>query len=347
MKNTPLMRLQARAQIFALCAAALLVGCGGGGGASAPPATSQTSPPPTPTDNVQVHSDDAPLSFPRALPHDNRRNFAAWEMQLHEKRAQNLLESREFKKSWHLERINAHKAYARGATGRGEIVGVVDTTLHLENHKFAGDGKVVVAFPLTTHGTKDPRFLTQSFSTHGTRVASVAVGARGGTSITNRVQGVAYDAKLAFADAFYGGVTESNAKLFNDHGAAIVNLSFGIGGDIAASPEEEIRRKHRDYATILAQADTDDADKIIYVWSAGNLDDKTSVEQYAGLGVYFPELRGHVLAVTGIHPLGVRSGSPCGIAKVFCLAAPAVDIWGRLHAGKRPQEGKASEKEGF
>ncbi|MDA8010481.1 MAG: S8 family serine peptidase, partial [Alphaproteobacteria bacterium] len=355
MKNFPLMRLQTRAQFLAFCAAALLAGCGGGGGGSTPTATSQTSPTPTQTDDAQPRS-DVPLSYPRELPHDNRRSFTAWEIQQHAKLAQNFLESPEFKNSWHLEHINAHKAYARGATGRGEIVGVIDYSLHLESHVLDGGSKVVAAFPLTTHGTKDPRFLTQRFDTHGTQVASVAVGARGNSIPEDarntykdhyQVQGVAYDAKLAFADASYGGVTESNAKLFNDHGAAIVNLSFGVGGSIDDYSEKEIREKWGHLAPLLAQAGTNDADKTIFVWAAGNRNDGSSVGADVGVGVYFPELRGHVLAVTGVAKSGRHIYQKCGRAKAFCLAAPADDILTGSMRVKDPRKAKQVKRKGF
>ena len=251
------------------------------------------------------------------------------------------MESPEFKNTWHLRHINAHKAYARNATGRGEIVGVIDVTLHLENHQFDGGRKVVAADPLITQALK-----WQHFTTHGTEVASTAVGARGSAlPYFHKTQGVAYEAKLAFYD---GSISTSSAKFFNDHGASIVNLSFTSGGSIDAYPEKELlRRRWVNYAAILAQAGTEDADKIIYVWGAGNGNKNLSVSPIAGLGVHFPELRGHVLAVTGVNRRGEQIFQRCGIAKAFCLAAPADDILTGSMRIKDLDERKKAAKKGI
>ncbi|MDA8002372.1 MAG: S8 family serine peptidase, partial [Alphaproteobacteria bacterium] len=238
------------------------------------------------------------------------------------------MESPEFQNTWHLKRINAHKAYARGATGEGEIVGIIDASIHLENYEFAGDGKIVAANPVTTLGNKDPRFRTQYFETHGTQVASVAVGARGGASIPNReVQGVAYNSKLAFWE--YSNsipIEAASIKFFNGHGAAIVNVSLSNDRSIDDYTKNEARKEWSAELAALTQTGIDDADKIIFVLGTGN-DRHASPALPGGLGVHFPELRGHVLAVTGVNELGEQVYNKCGKAKAFCLAAPAKNIW--------------------
>ena len=346
-------------QWMALCAAALLAGCGGGGGgSSAPTATSQTSPQqpaPTQTDDTQVISDQS-LSFPQKLPYDNLPSFTDAQLKAHANAEKVFLESPEFKRSWHLERINAHKAYARGATGRGEIVGVIDSNLYLEHPEFDGGSKIVAAHPMTTLGAKDPRFERQTIKfsrpvsiLHGTEVAAAAVGARGDQSFGSNVQGVAYDAKLAFwnrGPLSYGDlISHDNTKFFNDYGAAIVNISIGSGDSIDDYPKKEVREKWKDVAAKLAQADTDDADKIIFVFGAGN-DYLSSVSRIAGLGVHFPELRGHVLAVTGVDSQGNSIFNKCGSAKAFCLAAPAKNIWtASMYLKDYTQKKKETKKE--
>ena len=334
MKNFPLMRLQARAQFLAFCAAALLAGCGGGGGSA--PATTQTgNPPPVPTQRIPDSSNasGSALSFPRELPREKNPR-SAQEIADAASREAEFLESPEFKKSWHLKFINAHKAYARGATGADEIVGVIDQSLHLENDEFAG-GKIVVA-NLDTSGQARRQFL----HTHGTQVASVAVGARGG-SPSNEVQGVAYEAKLAFGDngnvsiGYPGNI--ASVSFFAKHGAAVVNVSLGEAAySIDKYTKEEVRKGWGHIARELAQTGTNDADKIIFVRSAGNDDDMSSPTPLAAIGVHFPELRGHVLAVTGVNEFGNQIWTPCGSAKAFCLAAPARNIWtGSMRKKKR------------
>ncbi|MDA8042865.1 MAG: S8 family serine peptidase, partial [Pirellulales bacterium] len=316
-----------------------------------PTATSQAPPPPVTSQTVGL------LETPKS----------------EAEKALEFLQSREFKQSWHLGYINAHKAYARGATGEGEVVAVIDESLHLENDEFDGNNKIVAASLAWTHpgpGYYTTRGRHQRFSDHGTAVASIAVGARGGTSVSNQVQGVAYKAKLAFFDhTKLGGrfvITDGGHRVFpekflNDHGAAIVNISYGLSGDIDkyweknSSPATNKKKNRREreqqrrdeklqdlriMASQLAQTDTDDADKIIYVWAAGNSHSKNSVSPWAGMGVYFPELRGHVLAVTGVDKAGKYSSggyNKCGSAKDFCLAAPGVDVWAAVMEKKDPK----------
>ena len=54
----------------------------------------------------------------------------------------------------------------------------------------------------------------------------------------------------------------------------------------------------------------------------------TSPALTSGLGVHFPELRSHVLAVVAVDQDGVlaKFSNPCGSAKDFCLAAPGVNL---------------------
>ena len=82
--------------------------------------------------------------------------------------------------------INADRAYARGWTGRGSTVLIMDTGINLANSDIAG--KVKYSFDFTGSGLKDN-------VGHGTHLAGIVAGARNGTGM----HGVAFDANLAVA----------------------------------------------------------------------------------------------------------------------------------------------------
>lgn len=253
----------------------------------------------------------------------------------------------------YLSRINASAAYARGASGDGETVVVLDTGLYSNHIEFASSDKVMRAEEDTT------------MNTHGTSSSSAAVGNKDGIGM----HGVAYGAKLHFftlpdippppsaGDLYIPILIESigcprpacrytDQQLANafslgvrDGKGAVVNISLGLRGAISTYDVTQLRERLPLTAAALAQATVvDPADKKIVVWAAGNaasgtLPDLTkprhdSPEFLAGLGVAFPELRSHVLAVVALDQDGIIAtySNHCGIAKSFCLAAPGSGI---------------------
>ena len=401
MKNFPLMRLRMLAQFLALCATALLAGCGGGsGGASDPPVTTQTAstqttdasttsrtppPPPQPSDSTASASPkpETPEPFPHTLPKEKTpRVFTVQQIEAQQNAARDFRYSPEYNphgwrlhggeplyslKSNHLKDINAHWAHARGATGTGEIVAVSDSTIDINHRELRGKvTHVAGTFDLARSwfgGSRNGR------PAHGTAVATLIAAERDGKRNMRKdnMQGVAFGAGLAFRHAvFFGnpGATPGNPEgkyrfdlnlaseefdkknvkyMVNlgharEHGAAITNFSFGFddGHPINGYSGETILEKLDHTAAHLAQAETDDANKIIVVFAAGNRGhDAPSL--LSGLGVHFPELQSHVLTVVATGEFGeIKTKDPhissdwssnrCGIAKNFCLAAPGYDL---------------------
>ncbi len=134
-----------------------------------------------------------------------------------------------------------------------------------------------------------------------------------------------------------------------------VNSSFGYNGIVDQYSTQGLRTNFGD--TIAALAHTGLADKTVFVFSGGNAhgrrcnrtdfaghldlcesyveDGETkyrvnakSVGILAGLPVRIPELRGHVIAVVAIGRDGSIAdfSNRCGIAALWCLAAPGVEI---------------------
>ncbi|MDA7967558.1 MAG: S8 family serine peptidase, partial [Gammaproteobacteria bacterium] len=269
----------------------------------------------------------------------------------------------------HKDQIKAAAAYARGATGKGEIVAVSDTYISPGSRELGetrGFPPFVTSTKVTVAGPQD-RNLAGLVGYHGTAVATLIAGKRDMEDRNGNMHGVAFDAKVAFKQvdlvARYPGwvfaaptnldvLTEEDdkkiaARFFNmDYAraasAGVINFSFGIRGHIDLYAEEPVRAKLKHTAAVLEQKGVPPADKIIVVRSGGNqgLDcfgqcsrghpriNPTSVSLLAGLGVYFPELRGHVLTVVAVGQNGLLddSSNPCGSAKIFCLAAPGEDL---------------------
>lgn len=247
----------------------------------------------------------------------------------------------------HLRRINAAAAYARGATGDDETVVVIDTALFETHPEFLGKSITERSSP---PGYIPPRNIGTS---HGTSVASVAVGVRDSRNDRLGIHGVAFDADLVFVNVplgsgsgGYNPIDLSTVDSFRDRDFAdsfgygilnklgfVINHSFGIQGGISRYSSAEVRAKLPQTAAVLAQADVDDADKQIVVWAAGNAGrqdtiDAMSPEIFAGLGAAFPELRSHILAVVALDQDGTIAAysNRCGVAKSFCIAAPGSDI---------------------
>ena len=266
-----------------------------------------------------------------------------------------------------LKLVNAAYAYARGATGEGETILVVDGGILTTHQEFADSGGVGQE-PLTP-GSPEP---SGSDLEHGTEVAGLAAGSRD----TGDMHGVAPDAQIYSVygfPIFSGGDgdrlypidsrTESHdmneaagfrriLSIADDQGAAVLNFSFGFAGAhgaISAFEKSAVHDGFRRTAEVLEQRGVDDADKKIIVWAAGNggfpsadhmmADDPEILidgpELLPGLGVVFPQLRSHVIAVVSVETSdsggnqGAISGfsNHCGGAKDFCLAAPGSGMY--------------------
>ena len=269
-----------------------------------------------------------------------------------------------FGEKYWLDTINADAAYARGATGAGETIAVFDTGIRETHREFSGKNVDVETLP---RDSKTPYTPTDAQKFHGTYVAGLAAANRGGSSGGNGLDmhGVAFDADLHFTQIELGNPApamgfrysslstvegDGDTALFFDillgtaygAGARIANLSFGIQGSIsyflAQYGETLLRERYRQTAGVLAQPDRSAADKMIIVWAAGNeatatladgsSPDFSSPGVWDGLGLIFPELRGHIITVVALGQDGniARYSNHCGIAKDFCLAAPGSNM---------------------
>ena len=244
--------------------------------------------------------------------------------------------------------INASSAYARGATGAGAIIGIMDSGVDTSHQELDG------AFKLTSDSYLEyaSRSPTTEEKRHGTHVSAIALGERDGSGM----HGVAFDAQLFFisielgtageeyepatidSTVDYSAIDNSWSTLesyFIDRQVTVVNGSFGYQGNINDYTAENIRQAFPLTIDVLAQSGTADADKTIFVWAAGNGGgyadqgvDYSSPEVFGGLAYLITELSTHSVAVVSVDPDGTISSfsNLCGVAKDYCLAAPGRSI---------------------
>ncbi len=264
----------------------------------------------------------------------------------------------EFNAQPSLAAINADQAYARGFTGQGVTIAVLDNPLPEDHPEFdnpaqkftrAYDDRVTIAACESSYG-------------HGARVASVAGADRDGQGI----HGVAYDARIAGIDFVTGCnpprfYTKTPPGLFGDaswgvrleravaSGAPVLNVSLGFLGlisdyDDADRSALEATAFDRSLAALRSRLPDSDQ-RQIRVIAAGNshnifrdadLDlrlDATDPGVIAGLPVLFADLLGTwiVAVAVEVSDAGQAGGitgfsNRCGVAAAFCLAAPGANI---------------------
>lgn len=276
-----------------------------------------------------------------------------------EARQQRFASSAEFTRQPALAHIGAGYAYARGATGEGETLVIVDNGLQANHREFAGKQVQISGHP------DSPGYrATIAQSGHGTASAGVAAARRDlDSTVSGNMHGVAFDADVHMVNIPLGSpaptydpvalATLRNVDSYWESlfGYAaglgpIVNLSLGYAGAISepAYTRAGVRAALERAAAAMAQSGTPNAEKSIFVWAAGNAGREFTAsgeaaladapEILGGLGVHFPELRSHVLTVVA---LGDRPGTSgqleiagfsnhCGIARDFCIAAPGVRL---------------------
>ena len=194
----------------------------------------------------------------------------------------------DYDKQWNLRQIKAPSAWKRGVTGQGVTVAVIDTgisqgpdlakTKFVPGYDFVNDRKSAI-----------------DDNGHGTHVAGTIA-----QSTNNRygVAGVAYGAKLMPLKVLSRGGSGTIADIAEairfaaDHGANVINMSLGGGGD-SKLMREAIDYAHKKGVVIVAAAGNANSNsasypalypKVIAVSAVGPDRQKTSYSNY-GTGV--------------------------------------------------------------
>lgn len=216
-----------------------------------------------------------------------------------------------------LAQINAAVAYGLGATGAGITVGIIDTGIDFDNVEFAG----AISADSINIINNNPNDL-QGINPHGTWTAGV-IGARKNGIGTH---GVAFNSELLVvkADTIQPGqpgcamgcfTGEDLAKAVNyatAHGANIINMSLGAGGNLGANLTNAIRNAA--------------ANNVLIVTAAGNAG-VNSVDNPANLGGT-AGIAGNLLAVGAVDVNNqiLNWSNRAGNAKNWYLVAPGHNV---------------------
>ena len=258
-------------------------------------------------------------------------------------------ETSEYDSQYGLSLIKASSAYARGATGEGALIGIMDSGVDTSHEELNGTGK----FTDDSYLSYASRFPSTEEKRHGTHVSAIAVGEKDGLGM----HGVAFDAQLFFISielseppddyepvtidptVDYTAVDNAWSQLeeyFTSRGVTVVNGSFGYQGNINEYTEENLRYAFPKTINVLAQAGTSPENRTIFVWSAGNGGgyadegvDYSSPEVFGGMAYLLTELQGHSVAVVSVDSNGEISSfsNRCGVSKDYCIAAPGRSIY--------------------
>ncbi|MAM83698.1 MAG: peptidase S8 [Acidobacteria bacterium] len=214
-----------RARLAAACALSALLGaCGGGGSGGTvistpappvvtPPATPAPTPTPAPAPTPTPTPAPAPTPSPTPAPTPSPSPSN---------------DTKEYRATVGAVSMNALAAYNTAATGKGIIVGVIDSGIDLESDEF--DGRIHASTKdVAGNGTADDQ------NGHGTAVSFVVAGKRDGSAS----HGIAYEATIAAYRADDPGSCASGDCEFwstdiargldeaRQAGAKIVNISLG------------------------------------------------------------------------------------------------------------------------
>ena len=304
----------------------IIAGCGGGGGG-----VRRDSPTPVTEPSPDMPDPSLTMPEPGTSESELRQEFA---------------EHPEFRNQPALEQVKAHYAYARGATGEGIVIGIIDDGVDPGHPVF--EGKLL---PESYHldgynpdfefcASRDADGICEEGPpSHGTLVAGV-IAAHRQTSVAGdidnvvSIHGVAFDADLISVGIPFGDPPDYYEPIdLGSHGGFLsldqefagiaetlnpsvtaVNLSFGFSGIIDDYTEADIRTAFPLSINAIAQTAVPASERTIYVWAAGNAKGEMyadgSIEDATSVEI-LPGLPVHIRELRG-HSLAVVATNQSG-----------------------------------
>ncbi len=249
-------------------------------------------------------------------------------------------ETDEFTGSGYLAEINASNAYARGATGQGQIIAVSSSGVDVEHPELAG--RIAAGGVDLVDGDADPNPVgAGGFRSVGTTIASIAAGRRGGPDPNEfpipfdeempppQTHGVAPDARILPIRR-----EDSNGTNFGSLIDAI-DVAIASGADVFYDSivfEQPLNVTDEDGGrgpfTVLEYSPAEEeaflrgaAAGMLFVTPTGAFENEAiEASPQALVPQEFAEIEPFYIAVSG-------SGSnPCGGAANWCLTAPDTDL---------------------
>lgn len=217
--------------------------------------------------------------------------------------------------------VKAAALYARGGTGEGQVVAVIDSGLNRDLPEFKGR----LADPGYDHVTEQPGVV--DIHGHGTQMAGIIAANKDG----NGMHGIAYNARLIpmrFGDDnqpffFDEQIAESWQYAF-ERGAHVLSNSWA--NSIPATQITE-KRYNQVMPASLAAARKLVGEGAVLVFPTGNELRREPLAE-AGLPLAVPELEAGWLAVVAVDSSGRAintNANYCGVATRWCIAAPGGD----------------------
>lgn len=264
--------------------------------------------------------------------------------------------SEEFNHQWGLAAIGAHYAYARGYTGKGINVGVLDEAV--TNHpEFAG--KLKILSPEDPWSYDKDIFGNIEFGAHGNHVSGIIAANRDG----KEMHGVAFDAGLITGKYLQNDYNRTEAMIQSD--VRVINNSWGVRPRYYTDANGRPKRRPDgtiDYYKVTLQdvinyvtPIKDDLDRLsrspipelddyttrsagllraarhgkLVVFAAGNANNYNVTWFHAGMPYFFPDALKNYLSVANLtreNEINVSSTS-CGYTASYCLSAPGTKIY--------------------
>ena len=293
----------------------ILNACGGGGGGSAGGGASYTVPNCTDAGNSTIRDDEY-------YGMSNGSNYA-------------------------LARICAGAAYARGATGSGIDVAVIDTGIALygsgNNYHldFGANNQALPSSKIVTPTGSDyvnSDNIPNDDEGHGTHVAGIIAADNDNQAdspiVTDGMHGVAYEAKLYIFKAgdsdgvFPSAAIASSMQAAISNDVDIINNSYGASNEIGVDCTNAATCESTIGSAIYTQMESAGSNNIINVWAAGN-DGKSNPSVLAGAHLYDSDFQDVTVAVVAVGTDGkiASYSNRCGIVSAYCVAAPGSSIY--------------------
>lgn len=241
--------------------------------------------------------------------------------------------------------INAQYAYARGYTGAGELIAVLDSGLDTDHSEFADTLNSDITNSDFQDGDDDPNHDATN-SNHGTNVAGVAAASKDNSGM----HGVAYGADIIGYRIGAGIVGYTNPALTDDaiadgiaKGARIFNLSYGSDAVDSKNASNAVKNDLEIAYTGFTDVGSDDninaapmnalisnitTNDAIIVRAAGNEGYSQPGMQNA-LPLHYNEFAGHFITSVALNQAGngiASFSNHCGVAKNYCIAAPGYGV---------------------
>jgi len=261
----------------------------------------------------------------------------------------------EYQAQYGLGSINASTAYARGFTGAGVTVSVLDSPFDTGHPDLAG--KFVTGYNANTAGTDVTCTPSSCTSTHGTFVSGIIAASKNDSGM----HGVAYGASIkpvtVFDSSGTWNVTSAQLALAvaagSGSGIAVMNNSWGTREFVTNGSVWFYRPAHTTFAAAVTSAFETAVSNTVVVFANGNSGWNSAtgrIPLYNSSGTYLgtyatttsnrasgegrqPIVNGNLagawLTVVALDSNNVIASysNGCGDAKAFCISAPGSNIY--------------------